>query len=73
MKIIHESNLIKEKAYGQSIEDFLQNNAKKIEVTLKSEIDKDTINDFLRMVNSLLDYNIFVFHNIHFQSENTNA
>lgn len=73
IKIIYESNLIKENAYSQTIADFLHSDNEKVIVSLKSEINKNTINDFLKMVNSLLDYNIYVFHNIHFETlERTN-
>lgn len=68
IKIIYESNLIKENACGETIADFLHSDKEKVIVSLKSEINKNTINDFLKMVNSLLDYNIYVFHNIHFET-----
>lgn len=65
-EIIFQSGVMKPKVYGEKVLDFLNSDEKTLKITLKSEISKSSIEDFMSMFSSLLTYDISVLHNIHF-------
>lgn len=65
-KIIFDSGVIKPKLYSNEITSFLKNDTRTLKITLKSELSKGNIENFLSMSAKLLDYNITLLHNIHF-------
>ena len=65
-KIIFESGVIKPKVYGEKVTEFLNNNEQTLKITLKSELCKASIEQFMSMSAELLEYDICVLHNIHF-------
>lgn len=65
-QIIFQSGVMKPKVYGKHVSDFLSSDAKTLKITLRSEITKSSIEDFMSMSSSLLNFDISVLHNIHF-------
>lgn len=65
-EIIFQSGVMKPKVYGEKVLAFLNSDEKTLKITLKSEISKSSIEDFMSMSSSLLTYDISVLHNIHF-------
>ena len=59
-QIIFQSGVMK------PISDFLSSDAKTLKITLRSEVSKSSIEDFMSMSSSLLDFDVSVLHNIHF-------
>ena len=65
-QIIFQSGVMKPKVYGKHVSDFLSSDAKTLKITLRSEVSKSSIEDFMSMSSSLLDFDVSVLHNIHF-------
>ena len=57
---------MKPKVYGKHVSDFLSSDVKTLKITLRSEVSKSSIEDFMSMSSSLLDFDVSVLHNIHF-------
>ncbi len=65
-QIIFQSGVMKPKVYGKQVSDFLSSDTKTLKITLRSEISKSSIEDFMSMSSSLLNFDISVLHNLHF-------
>ena len=65
-QIIFESGVIKPKVYGDKVTEFLNNDEQTLKITLKYELSKESIEQFISMSAKLLEYDICVLHNIHF-------